>query len=52
MGDGPHKLPPVDHMKGMGLKRPFNRWRDDLDDCWRDTIWQRSTQEKQTETSY
>ena len=37
---------PYDKTKRQG--RPANRWRDDLDKYWRDTIWQRTVQDRLT----
>ena len=29
-------------------RRPAKRWRDDLDECWNETTWQRTAQDRQT----
>lgn len=37
---------PYDGKRSRG--RPAKRWRDDLDDFWKDTIWQRKAQDRLT----
>ena len=36
------------HENSQRQRRPVKRWRDDLDKCWSDTIWQRTAQHSGT----
>ena len=40
-------LPPGNRRKGTPRGRPTRRWRDELDDYWMGTIWQRIAQDGQ-----
>ena len=45
--DGHCVSPPGNPTKGKPRGRPARRWRDELDDYWKDTIWQRIAQDRQ-----
>ena len=43
-----HRASPLgDHYDKARQGRPAKLWRDDLDTCWMDAIWQRTAQDSQ-----